>query len=174
MTRTRAIFGLLIVLALAVPAYAWWRTGANERRVEALIEMTYEYSGFEGDADLNFLHYGRRNLGSSCERLGLDGDWYGFKAASRTDPTLDWLAGAEIAALRFEDEGWYVERWVTGSDSSPHRRVLASKGTEEVQVSYFDGAISIGAAAGPCKGPGISATSGSEGTGRQAAHFDAD
>ena len=171
MTRTRAIFGLLIVLALAVPAYAWWRTGANERRVEALIEMTYEYSGFEVDADLHYLHYGRRNLGSKyCKEQGRDGDWYGFKSASQRDPDVDWLAGAEVAAQRFEDEGWYVERWVAGSESAPHRSVLASKGFDEVSADYFDGAITFGAAAGPCKGSGITTTSG---VGRQVEHFDA-
>jgi len=166
-TRTRAIIGLLVVLALAVPAYAWWRAGANERRVDALIERTYEYSGFEGGPDLHFLHYARRNNGSqNCEGRG--GDWYGFKAARRSDPTIDWLAGAEVAAQRFEDEGWYVERWVSGSESATRRSVLASKGTEEVAASYFDGAISFGAAAGPCMDSGITTTSG---IGRQVEHF---
>lgn len=168
MTRTRAIVGLLIVLALAVPVYAWWRTGANERRLDDLIEVTYEFSGFEGDADLNFLNHGRRTLDSqSCE--GRDGNWYGFKAASQRDPNVDWLAGAEVAAQRFEVEGWYVERWVAGSELAPLRRVLASKGTEEVTAAYFDGAISLGAAAGPCMGSGITTTSG---TGRQVDQFD--
>ena len=167
-TRTKAVVGLLIVVALAVPAYAWWRTGENERRLDDLIEMTYEYSGFDGDADLNFLNHSRRKPGSlNCE--GLDGDWYGIKAATRSDPTIDWLAGAEVAAQRFDDEGWYVERWVAGSESAPLLRVLASKGAEEVLASYFDGAISFGAAAGPCMRPGITTTSGS---GRLVERFD--
>ena len=161
MTRTKAVVGLLIVGALAGPASAWWRSGENERRLDDLVEMTYEYSGFDGDADLHFLNHGRRRPGSlTCD--GLDGDWYGFKAAARSDPTIDWLASAEVAAQRFDEEGWYVERWVAGSESAPLLRVLASKGTEEVHASYFDGAISFGAAAGPCMRPGITATSGSD------------
>jgi hypothetical protein len=143
-SRRVVVFAVLVGLMWG----GWWWYGGNQRHIDDLLDTAYIYSEFPGEPDLNHYRYNRDGHDDSCPDGR--GDWVGFKAARRADPTIG-LQGAEPAATRFEAEGWRVERRLNTRDGGvPERMVDVSRGDDKISILYFVGAISISASSGPC------------------------
>jgi len=149
--RRRVSLRVVVLAAVVVlGVYVYWSQGANERRVDALLEMGYDYTELGGDQPTKLNHVESLQLGEAiCGDLD---DWYGAKTARKSVDGVDILAAAEIAARRFESEGWAVERFsVDAQTPTPNYVLLSVRDTERFVMSFFPpGGISILVQAGPC------------------------
>jgi len=152
----RAAAGAAALLLVAFAAVWWWigrGPSANEERVTGLIESSYDLAGFVDEPEPKLLGYGRDSFQTGCDDV--DGDRYiGTRAASRVDPDVDWLAGAERLADALEGNGWTVARlWWLDADADRDERIVAARRDEHRVVLVVNtNSIDISVLSGPCIG----------------------
>ena len=143
------LIGIGVVLVLLGGTW-FFRSQGNERHLDDLLEMGYEFSGFDDEQPKKLAYTRRTSVGDDC---GQGDDWYGAKAAGKSDPDNDYVAAAEPTARRFQAEGWETNRWIAGNDTSSSQflQLEVTKSDDMILISYFrDGGISLTARSGPC------------------------
>jgi hypothetical protein len=147
--RPAAAIVVVVVLAALVGGW-WWRHTANERHINGLLDMAYEYAGLP-DGPPHKFNYFRNDFGEGGCPVSDGQNWTGHRAAnSRIDNDVDWQAGAERAAVRFEQEGWNVRRYIDSTVVAGTPEIVAWKDVDHIRMSFAGNYVDLSAVSGPC------------------------
>lgn len=136
MSRTKVRVAVILVVVLAGLGYwAYWSSQADERRVNALLDQIYEYS--EIDDEGSRLAYQHQTCGPTDDRGRTTGRASRVAQASvEYGPDVDFRPSAEVAARRFEADGWLVARFVSTGGARPSFQMDLQRGPDRLTAIF--------------------------------------